>query len=66
MTGKVKFYKPDKKFGFITGEDGKDYFVHQKGCIGTIRQNDRVTFTVGEIKQRANLEAFNVEVNYNE
>jgi len=33
MTGTVKWYKPDKGFGFIIPEDGqKDVFVH-KSCL---------------------------------
>lgn len=28
MKGKVKFFNRTKNFGFITGEDEKDYFVH--------------------------------------
>lgn len=27
-TGKVKFFNAEKGYGFITGEDGKDIFVH--------------------------------------
>ena len=29
--GKVKFYNKEKKFGFIAGDDGKDYFFHATG-----------------------------------
>jgi len=28
MKGTVKFFNEDKKYGFITGEDGVEYFVH--------------------------------------
>jgi cold shock protein len=46
MEGTVKFFNPTKNFGFITGEDGKDYFVHSTGLKeGTaIRDGDKVTF----------------------
>ena len=39
-----------KGFGFIAGEDGKEYFVHQSD-IGEgveLNENDAVTFTVEE------------------
>ena len=29
--GVVKEYNPEKGFGFITGQDGEDYFVHVSG-----------------------------------
>lgn len=37
-----------KNFGFITGEDGKDYFVHSSGLKpGTmLRDGDKVKFEV--------------------
>ena len=31
MKGKVKFFNHEKEFGFIIGDDGKDYFVHKSG-----------------------------------
>jgi len=48
MKGKVKFFNEMKGFGFIAGEDGKEYFVHQTGLKeGTeISENDSVTFEV--------------------
>ena len=48
MKGKVKFFDVTKAFGFIAGEDGKEYFVHQTGLKeGTeISENDDVTFEV--------------------
>ena len=46
MKGKVKFFNETKGFGFIAGEDGKDYFVHQSalGAGVTLRENDAVEF----------------------
>lgn len=50
MKGTVKFFNVMKRFGFIAGEDGKEYFVHKSGLKeGTILQeNDTVTFDVEE------------------
>ncbi|MFH1403453.1 MAG: cold shock domain-containing protein [Candidatus Altiarchaeota archaeon] len=46
--GTVKFFNRNKGFGFINGDDGKDYFVHETGLSqGTsINEGDRVTFDV--------------------
>ncbi|MBR9704446.1 cold shock domain-containing protein [Candidatus Pacearchaeota archaeon] len=47
MKGKVKFFNRQKKFGFIGGEDNKEYFVHESGVEkGPIDENDDVTFEV--------------------
>lgn len=48
MEGTVKFFNTMKRFGFIAGEDGKEYFVHESGLVeGTsIRENDKVSFEV--------------------
>ena len=50
MEGTVKFYNEVKGFGFITGDDGKDYFVHSSGLKEgtTIREGDKVKFEVVE------------------
>lgn len=46
--GTVKFYNAMKRFGFITGEDGKDYFVHESGLSeGTeLQEGDKVSFEI--------------------
>ncbi len=48
MNGTVKFYNEMKGFGFITAEDGQDYFVHQSALEEgvTLRDNDAVSFDV--------------------
>lgn len=50
-TGTIKKVVADRGFGFITAEDGKDYFFHRDGLDGTLdfdRLNggERVTFDV--------------------
>jgi len=32
--GTVKWFNDQKGFGFISAEDGKDYFVHFSGIVG--------------------------------
>ncbi len=50
MKGSVKFFNNSKGFGFIKGEDEKEYFVHQTGLNEgvSITENDSVTFDVEE------------------
>ncbi len=50
MNGKVKFFNEAKGFGFIAGEDSKEYFVHKSGLEAgvSLRDNDAVTFDVEE------------------
>ena len=49
-TGTVKWFNPDKGFGFITQSDGSDVFVHFSAVEGTgyrnLDENDRVEFEV--------------------
>ncbi len=48
MKGKVKFFNEAKGFGFISGEDGKEYFVHTTGLNSgvSIKEGDSVTFEI--------------------
>ncbi|MGI3452980.1 transcription antiterminator/RNA stability regulator CspE [Citrobacter arsenatis] len=51
MTGLVKWFNPEKGFGFITPADGsKDVFVHfsviQSNEIKTLNENQKVEFGV--------------------
>jgi CspA family cold shock protein len=49
-SGKVKWFNESKGFGFITGDDGKDVFVHYSSIEGngfkTLAEGDSVTFEV--------------------
>lgn len=49
MTGKIKKVTVDRGFGFITGEDGVDYFFHQSELRGglvfaQLQEGERVSF----------------------
>ncbi len=46
MRGTVKFFNEMKNFGFIEGEDGQDYFVHDSELEEGIRiqEDDEVEF----------------------
>ncbi|HHQ44790.1 MAG TPA: cold-shock protein [Candidatus Altiarchaeales archaeon] len=50
VEGTVKFFNTSKNFGFINGDDGKDYFVHRSGVEGekNLNEGDRVSFDVVE------------------
>ena len=50
MKGTVKWFNEEKGFGFILGEDGKDYFLHfsniEKQGFKTVLEGERVSFEV--------------------
>lgn len=50
MNGTVKWFNPEKGFGFITSEDGTDVFAHfsqiQKDGFKTLDEGERVSFDV--------------------
>ena len=50
VEGTVKFFNELKNFGFITGDDGKNYFVHRSALKEgvSIKEGDRVSFKAVE------------------
>ena len=48
MKGTVKFFNNMKEFGFISGEDTKEYFVHKSALQGNIflNEGDSISFDV--------------------
>ncbi|ONI45883.1 cold-shock protein [Candidatus Epulonipiscioides gigas] len=52
MTGKVKWFNPEKGFGFIEREDGDDVFVHftaiQSDGFKTLEEGQEVEFEITE------------------
>jgi len=50
LQGTVKRFNPTKGFGFITGADGTDIFLHQKSCTdgGIPKEGDVVMYDMTE------------------
>lgn len=52
MNGTVKWFNAEKGYGFITGEDGKDVFVHFSAIQGegfkTLDEGQEVEFDITE------------------
>ena len=50
--GKVKWFNSEKGFGFITGDNGQDYFVHYRSIVGdgfrTLDEGQAVEFEIQE------------------
>ena len=48
-TGKVKFFNPDKGFGFLSNDEGEDVFVHRDALptgVTELKSGQRVEFSI--------------------
>jgi cold shock CspA family protein len=46
--GVLKTVITRRQFGFISGDDGREIFVHQDNCVGyTLKLGDRVQYDIG-------------------
>jgi len=66
MEGKVKFFNTDKGYGFIVGEDEKEYFYHIsdfKERIETVEKEASVTFDITPSQRNPDkMKAVNIEL----
>ena len=51
QTGKVKWFREEKGFGFIEIPDGKDIFVHSSQISEELKEGDVVEFVIKEGKK---------------
>ena len=49
-TGKVKFFNKAKNYGFIAGDNGKDYFFHSSDIPNELylKEGDKVEFKIAD------------------
>ena len=62
LTGKVKFFNQNKAFGFIIGDDGQEYFVHQTGLSAGVTLSDGVSVKFETEEGERGLKAVNVHL----
>ena len=66
-TGKIKWFNPNKGYGFIENDaGGKDVFLHisalEEAGIDTLQEGEAITFEIGENRGKEN--AINIKKVY--
>ena len=66
VTGTVKFYNPNKGFGFIQPQNGgKDVFVHatalERAGISTLNEGDKVSFVIEDDRRGRGKQANDIQ-----
>ncbi len=62
MKGTVKFFNNSKGFGFITAEDGKEYFVHVTAIKNQEKLDEGTPVSFDVVEGNRGPKAENVEV----
>ena len=62
MKGEVKFFNETKRFGFIIGEDEKDYFVHASDLNEGVILDEKVKVTFDVVEGQKGPKASNVSL----
>ena len=63
MKGTFKWYNKEKGYGFVTGEDSKDYFVHYSTLPQgqqDIRESDKIQVTFEVVETQRGTQAQNI------
>jgi len=60
LSGTVKFFSFTKGYGFISGADGEDVFVHVSVCDNPLKEGDEVKYDVEFNEQKQKSAAVNV------
>jgi len=61
--GRVKFFDAERGYGFITRNDGQDFFVHVTACGNIpLQKGDRVEFEIGINERNHKTQAEDVRV----